>query len=210
LGDLYQYRTDDENGHKIAEFSPGQITPKEEISCAEVFRRELYEGPDIEAPETNISFMGFSEKLIKQEEVEIKGVRWDLMATEWSGIWYPHQYCTRKASRLFLIDFYERELPSQNRELFELMLSTFRFLDERCIKTETGEKMDFLEAKEIALKSECVKKGNLKDEYFCNQASGTWWIDLDIQKKGCAPACVIDVATKKAKINWWCTGLNIP
>lgn len=70
--------------------------------------------------------------------------------------------------------------------------------------------MSFSEAKEIALKSECVKEGNLKETHFCNQITGTWWIDLDIQKKGCNPACVIDIATKKAEINWRCAGLVVP
>lgn len=82
--------------------------------------------------------------------------------------------------------------------------------EESCIKTETEEEMSFSEAKEIALESECVGEGNLTDEYFCNQFTGTWWIDLDIQKEGCAPACVINVSTKKAEINWRCTGLIIP
>jgi len=79
--------------------------------------------------------------------------------------------------------------------------------EENCIKTDTGEKMSFQEAKEIALKSDCVKEGSLKDEHFCNPG-GTWWIDLNIQKQGCLPACVINVVTKKAEINWRCTGLN--
>ena len=76
-----------------------------------------------------------------------------------------------------------------------------------CVDGNTGERMTLLEAKEIALKSECVKEGNLKNESFCNQDTGTWWLDLDITKESCAPACVINVTTKKAEINWRCTGL---
>lgn len=83
-------------------------------------------------------------------------------------------------------------------------------LGENCVKADTGEEMTLSEAKAIALKSECVKEGNLKEEHFCNQDTGTWWIDLDIQKEGCAPACVINVTTKEAKINWRCTGLITP
>lgn len=81
---------------------------------------------------------------------------------------------------------------------------------EYCVKTDTREEMSLAEAKEIALKSECVERGSLKEEHFCNQYTGTWWIDLDIQKKGCAPACVINVLTKKAEINWRCTGFIPP
>jgi len=82
--------------------------------------------------------------------------------------------------------------------------------EESCVKTETGEEMSFSEAKEIALESECVGEGNLTDEYFCNQNTGTWWIDLDIEKEGCAPACVVNVSTGEAEINWRCTGLIPP
>ncbi len=48
-----------------------------------------------------------------------------------------------------------------------------------------------------------------RDKIICNESTGTWWIDLAIQKKGCAPACVVDVAIKKAEINWRCSGLII-
>jgi len=63
------------------------------------------------------------------------------------------------------------------------------------------------EAKEIASQSECVEEGNLKDEAFCNDSTGTWWLDLDIDRPGCAPACEVDVSTGEAEINWWCTEL---
>lgn len=83
-------------------------------------------------------------------------------------------------------------------------------LRESCIKSDTGEEMNFSEAKVIALESECVEEGGLTDEYFCNEYTGTWWIDLDVEKEGCAPACVINVSTKEAEINWRCTGVIIP
>jgi hypothetical protein len=82
--------------------------------------------------------------------------------------------------------------------------------EEYCIKTETGEKMSFADAQKIAEKSECTASGQLLANHFCNANSGTWWINLSIEKKGCAPACVIEVATKKAEINWRCTGLILP
>lgn len=43
--------------------------------------------------------------------------------------------------------------------------------------------------------------------YFCNEGTGTFWIDMNIQKKGCNPACVINIEDKSAEINWRCTGL---
>jgi len=80
-----------------------------------------------------------------------------------------------------------------------------------CTKKGTEEKLSLKEAKEIALQSECGEAGLLKDTPICNDVTGTWWIDLDIQKQGCSPACVINVETKEAEINWRCTGaLPIP
>jgi len=98
---------------------------------------------------------------------------------------------------------------------FNLMLSTLELLPseeadlrrEYCVKLGIGEKMSLVEARKIAESSECVKEGFLKEEYFCNENTGTWWIDLDLEKEGCNPACVVDVVTKQAEINWRCTGL---
>jgi len=78
---------------------------------------------------------------------------------------------------------------------------------EYCVKQDSGEKLSFSQAWDIAMKSDCVKDGSLKTSHFCNEITGTWWVDLDIKKEGCSPACVINVATKQAEINWRCTGL---
>jgi hypothetical protein len=43
--------------------------------------------------------------------------------------------------------------------------------------------------------------------YFCNEGTGTFWINMNITKKGCNPACVINLETNQAEINWRCTGL---
>lgn len=76
-----------------------------------------------------------------------------------------------------------------------------------CLSSD-GKSMKISEARQIAVKNECGD--HLKDTYYCNENSGTWWIDLTTEKQGCAPACVIDVKTKKAEINWRCTGLITP
>lgn len=75
-----------------------------------------------------------------------------------------------------------------------------------CCKDDTMECMSITEAREIARNSECGD--NLTDSYKCNNVSGTWWIDLDIEKEGCNPACVVDVIEEEAEINWRCTGLK--
>jgi len=77
--------------------------------------------------------------------------------------------------------------------------------EEFCQKKDTDIKLSLSEAKNIAIQGQCGDK--LKDTYICNEITGTWWIDLDIEKEGCNPACVINVETKTAEINWRCTGL---
>jgi hypothetical protein len=79
-----------------------------------------------------------------------------------------------------------------------------------CTKTDSGERMSLTEAKHIAMASECGEQGTLKDTYTCNEDTGTWWIDLNIEKEGCNPACVVNVATKQAEINWRCMGVVTP
>lgn len=54
--------------------------------------------------------------------------------------------------------------------------------------------------------------GKLSDEHFCNDSTGTWWIDFipDEEKEGCNPACVVFVDNGSTEINWRCTGLREP
>jgi hypothetical protein len=155
---------------------------------------------------------------------------------------------------MVVISFYDENpndpFQEEHLEVFNLILSTFKFLEEDsahtcierdslnctdipgltfectleyqewaeenclswqegalCTESDTGDSMTLTEAKEIALASECVEEGSLTDNSFCNEDTGTWWIDLDINRPGCAPACVINVSTKEAVINWRCTGL---
>jgi hypothetical protein len=77
---------------------------------------------------------------------------------------------------------------------------------DKCTDDETGQSMTWFEAREIALASECVAEGTLTDVRMCNQFTGTWWIDIDLEKPGCAPACVVNVVTGEATMNWRCTG----
>jgi hypothetical protein len=81
---------------------------------------------------------------------------------------------------------------------------------EYCSDTETNAKLSHQEAVEIAQNSECVEHGQLKETRLCNPFTGTWWIDLDVDKPGCSPACVVNVSEKTAEINWRCTGLLPP
>jgi hypothetical protein len=66
------------------------------------------------------------------------------------------------------------------------------------------------EAREIAANSECGEAGPLLENAFYNDSTATWWIDLDVEQEGCAPACVVHVKTGQAEINWRCTGAIAP
>ena len=95
-------------------------------------------------------------------------------------------------------------LPSTTTTTIGLTTTTIP-AEEFCQKKGTDIKLSLSEAKEIAIHGQCGDK--LRDTYICNEITGTWWIDLDIEKAGCSPACVINVETKTAEINWRCTGL---
>lgn len=67
------------------------------------------------------------------------------------------------------------------------------------------------EAIAIAKESVCTEQGELKEfTASYNSNTKTWWIDLDIEKEGCNPACVVWEENKTAEINWRCTGLIMP
>jgi len=61
-------------------------------------------------------------------------------------------------------------------------------------------------ARSIAETSECTESGALKDTAIYNESTKTWWLDLDIDKPGCNPACVV-FEDESVEINWRCTGL---
>lgn len=77
-----------------------------------------------------------------------------------------------------------------------------------CSKEEKCAGLSYLEALEIAKNSDCVSEGNLIEaERFCNAGTKTWWIEMDIEKEGCNPACVVKSEDRTAEINWRCTGV---
>jgi len=56
--------------------------------------------------------------------------------------------------------------------------------------------------------SDCAKEGLLSNDYFCNEATSTFWVSLGIEGlNGCNPACVVNVITGDVEINYRCTGL---
>jgi hypothetical protein len=81
---------------------------------------------------------------------------------------------------------------------------------EVCVDEGTGAEMSYAEAVRVAEQSACVQEGPLTQTRACNAGTGTWWIDLDVERAGCAPACVVDINTGTADIEWRCTGLLTP
>ncbi|RLC33943.1 MAG: hypothetical protein DRZ76_03655 [Candidatus Nealsonbacteria bacterium] len=77
--------------------------------------------------------------------------------------------------------------------------------EQYCTKIGTDYKLSLFRAKEIGAGSECGS--DYAQNYSCNEITGTWWIDLNLEKPGCNPACVVDVVNETAEINWRCTGL---
>jgi hypothetical protein len=72
---------------------------------------------------------------------------------------------------------------------------------------DTEASLTYEEAREIAEESECVEESQLLEDYFYNDNTQTYWIELTLDKPGCNPACVVSAVTKEAKINWRCMGL---
>ena len=79
---------------------------------------------------------------------------------------------------------------------------------EKC-QSQSGKTMRFDEAMLIGEKQCLGGKLDMNEEYFCNDYTGTWWIGFlpDEVKEGCNPACVVDIESETAEINWRCTGL---
>ena len=83
-------------------------------------------------------------------------------------------------------------------------------VEEVCTDKNTGDSLNFTDALVIAESSQCLIEGQLKETHYCNENSGTWWIDLEAEKPGCNPACVVDLNSRTAEINWRCTGALPP
>ena len=91
-----------------------------------------------------------------------------------------------------------------NMKLISILLLTTLIVLAGC---STQSNLD--QAIKLAQNSECVKNGVLTEEIHYNQNTNTWWIDLELPKQGCDPACVVNLEKKIAEINWRCTGLIV-
>lgn len=108
----------DENGDKIAEFSPGAVYFSSTQSCSDQSSESEWAE---ELERTNITIGSYSGiKIIQKAAVDGGDIPY----------WYPNKYCLQSGTSAFFITFYERELGKGDRALFEKILSTFQFTDE--------------------------------------------------------------------------------
>ncbi len=93
-----------------------------------------------------------------------------------------------------------------------LVLLTGCSSGEICQKKETKLAMKFSDALQIARNSQCAEEGTVKEANMCNDFTGTIWFDFapSEPKEGCNPACVVNIESRAAEINWRCTGLIEP
>jgi len=106
---------DDAKGKKIAEFAPGPVELKGTQNCSEMY--------DSLIKDERV-------KVISKEETTMNGLGIFKIVTETlseSILWYPNIYCLQQGNNALLITFYERELNSANRILFDEIISTFEF-----------------------------------------------------------------------------------
>jgi hypothetical protein len=81
---------------------------------------------------------------------------------------------------------------------------------QECSYTGFGSSMTLGEAYAAAEASVCMNEGTLdRADATCNENSGTWWIGLTptVPREGCSPACVVNVNSGTAEVNYRCTGL---
>jgi len=66
-----------------------------------------------------------------------------------------------------------------------------------------GNSMSYAQAKE---KAPAGCDGVLQEDHYCDDTTGMWWIDFvpTTPRKECYPACIVDVDTGSAKVDWRC------
>lgn len=129
----------DEKGNKVAELYPGHLTTEKNITCAD-FDRIIEFGGEVRNQEIDVTNLSrATPKVISQEDKIINGSEWSVRVVEvvydggsleWNGIWYPNEYCLKKPdeNRLFKINFYEYSPKAKSAELYNQILSSFKFL----------------------------------------------------------------------------------
>lgn len=120
----------DQNGQKIAELLPGVVILKKNQRLLQVIEGgpSNYHQDEDEVPRP---------VLISNQSIDFaryKGIRVvkSVVATDGRGTfieWYPITYYLQDKNRVFIINFYERELNSDLRKIFDDVVKSFKFID---------------------------------------------------------------------------------
>jgi hypothetical protein len=123
----------DKNNNKVAEFLPGYLTLKNKDTCKS-FVSLTENGGEIQAVETSYSSQG---SIVREKNtIVINNTTWDYIVTKvvyeggspnWTGTWYPYDFCTQKDNEMFVLTFYSNKYPSDDMKLYSQILSTFQF-----------------------------------------------------------------------------------
>lgn len=110
----------DENMQKIAEFSPGVVNIGETGDCSDEPAPTIYGEPTEVLESESVTIGQFDGK---------KTVWYTITEGDTGSSWYPNRYCLQNGSKIFIMNFYERELGQGDRQLFENILSTLKFIN---------------------------------------------------------------------------------
>ncbi len=110
----------DDKNHKVAEYSSGLIKLKSSEPC---FNKNMY----VQARILNHKNVTIGSNAYKGE-LQISEMMYEGGSPNWTGIWYPNEYCIRLTDNLaFKMNFYENDAEPKNSALYEKILSTIEF-----------------------------------------------------------------------------------
>lgn len=80
--------------------------------------------------------------------------------------------------------------------------------EQKCVREfETPCKLGEADAYGVAQASACKDEGDVsRADAIYNENSMTWWFNIQANRPGCSPACVVS-NNRSVEINWRCTGL---
>lgn len=110
----------DANGEKIAEFIPGLVILKPGQKCFDAGSSNKTGDNEI-ISQTNTTINQLN-GVLRIEKVFYEGGSPNL-----TGYWYPNTYCLSNGNYAFVMSFYEKQLNSDKRKLFQKIISTLKF-----------------------------------------------------------------------------------
>ncbi|MFH1663988.1 MAG: DUF4382 domain-containing protein [archaeon] len=203
----------------IAVFLGEKFNPKYSLNISKVmlsgkqltiFAQEIYTEPDEGTAITQITVQPFA--VISVEKTDKVNVVWNQKSDG------KQNFCEQASDCGCGVDTESRECFFGNKEFVDETQQcpdfcsgiggnlAIKCIEKKCVQVSFM-KLSKEQAREIALESECIQEGQLKENTTYNENSKTWWIDLNVKKQGCNPACVVSEETGTAEINWRCTGL---